>query len=161
MPYNPGIMAGRRPNEAIEAQFAQLLAKGHTQSDAFRFTHPNSKDWEPKSVWVEASKLANRPSVKQRVRDLLDASDLSALDSIPRWYARLMDMYEKAMEAKNYTAAGNALRQMGQALGSLRDKVEISGPELTDEQLVGKLSQGNPEAAAMLHKIIGKDSFDA
>ena len=154
-------MAGRPSTDVLHKRFAQMLALGHTQADAYRVIYPKSQKWPTKTLYSKASELAAKPEIKEEVRRLLDQSDLSVLDSIPRWYARSLQLYYKAIEENNLTAAANVNRQLGQAIGSLTDRIKVEGADLTDQQLIDKLAGGNPEWAAMLHKMIGKDSFDA
>lgn len=51
-------------------KYAQLLAQGCTQSDAYRQAYPASKSWKPDSVHQKASKLAADPGVAARVDEL-------------------------------------------------------------------------------------------
>lgn len=39
-------------------RFAQLVAKGVSQADAYRECYPRSKTWKPSTVWEAASKMA-------------------------------------------------------------------------------------------------------
>lgn len=50
--------------------FAQGIAKGKTQSDAYREAYPASLKWEDKSLWSKASTLAADEKVKRRVAEL-------------------------------------------------------------------------------------------
>ena len=49
-------------------RFAQLVAEGKTQADAYRETYPQSKRWKDEAVHVKGSELAGKVSV--RVREL-------------------------------------------------------------------------------------------
>lgn len=47
--------------------FAQAVASGKSQSDAYRAAYPASTKWRPDSVWVNASQLAADTKVAQRI----------------------------------------------------------------------------------------------
>ena len=53
-----------------QEKFAQCLAKGMTQADAYREAYPTSKKWKDKSVWDNAHKLSTDAGVIQRVSAL-------------------------------------------------------------------------------------------
>jgi hypothetical protein len=59
-------------NEPIEPRsseaFANKLASGMTQSEAYRKAFPKSKKWKPKTVWARACELAADSKVSGRVR---------------------------------------------------------------------------------------------
>lgn len=50
--------------------FAQKVAEGLNQSDAYRFSYPASKNHSDKTVWENASKLAANAKVAPRIREL-------------------------------------------------------------------------------------------
>jgi hypothetical protein len=52
---------------SLEA-FANLLASGMSQAEAFRETHPHSLKWKSKTVWEKASRIAANDKVKARVK---------------------------------------------------------------------------------------------
>jgi len=58
--------------------FAQELAKGATQSDAYRKAYDCSKT-KPEVIWSEASRLASNPMVSQRVAMLLQEQERAML----------------------------------------------------------------------------------
>lgn len=47
--------------------FAQLVASGKSQSDAYRSAYPKSLKWKPDSVWQQASKLMADTKVSTRI----------------------------------------------------------------------------------------------
>ncbi len=51
-------------------KFCRLIAAGYSQSAALREAFPITKKWEPQSVWVRASALANRDKVRIRIDEL-------------------------------------------------------------------------------------------
>lgn len=50
--------------------FAQLVAKGKTQSDAFREAGYSTNSKKTKVIWEEASTLASNPKVNKRIDEL-------------------------------------------------------------------------------------------
>lgn len=50
--------------------FAQLVAKGKTQSDAFREAGYSTNSKKKKVIWEEASTLASNPKVNKRIYEL-------------------------------------------------------------------------------------------
>lgn len=47
--------------------FAQTVASGKSQSDAYRSAYPKSLKWKPDSVWQQASKLMADTKVSTRI----------------------------------------------------------------------------------------------
>lgn len=60
---------GSRLN-ARQEQFAQELAKGTTQRQAYLIAYPNARKWKPETVDSRASDLANDPKVFARLEEL-------------------------------------------------------------------------------------------
>jgi hypothetical protein len=58
--------------------FCQELAKGATQSDAYRKAY-NSSAAKPETIWAEASRLAADPMVSARVAGLLQEQERAML----------------------------------------------------------------------------------
>jgi len=61
-----------------QEKFAQELAKGATQSDAYRIAY-GAENQKPETIWTEASKLASHPMVSQRVMMLLAEQERAML----------------------------------------------------------------------------------
>lgn len=59
-----------KPDKPLTIQrekFAQHLARGLDQSEAYRLAFPISKNWKPESVWSHSSRLASDSKVRARV----------------------------------------------------------------------------------------------
>jgi hypothetical protein len=69
MKPNPTDGALRSQQEA----FAQAVASGSNQSDAYRKAYPKSLKWKPEAVHVKASELAANEKVAVRIKSLRDA----------------------------------------------------------------------------------------
>lgn len=69
-----------------QERFAQLVATGLSQAEAYRQAYPASQKWKPDSVHQAASKLMADPKVSPRVDELLaaaaDRAELSASEII-------------------------------------------------------------------------------
>ena len=151
---------GKYTIEAREERFAGLIASGYTYSDAFRATNAKAHSMPDEQIRQHASQWANRPNVVSIVRSRLNEAKLATIESIQAWFAKGIALREEARQAGNYNAAQGFHRQIGQANGALQDKLTITGPEQSDESLIAQLSKGDATVAAMLSKMIGKDSFD-
>lgn len=54
---------------AKQEAFAQYVASGMKQIDAYREAF-NRQNWNPNSLYCESSKLAAKPKIAQRIKDL-------------------------------------------------------------------------------------------
>lgn len=55
---------------APQEAFAQAVASGMNQSEAYRKAYPKSKGWKPSSVTEKASTLAGNVKVQSRIKEL-------------------------------------------------------------------------------------------
>lgn len=53
-----------------QERFAQEVASGKNQSEAYRLAYPNSKSWKPETVWKRSSELMSNGEVLGRVATL-------------------------------------------------------------------------------------------
>lgn len=109
--------------------FAQQIAAGLTQSDAYRFAYPASKKRADVTVWVDASKLAANPKVSLRIKELqAKAADLCAIST-----QSLVDELDNiiklslAQERPQCSAAVNAIMSIAKLLGLDKQVVEVTG----------------------------------
>ncbi len=145
-----------------EARAAALRAQGHSQAECYRraFTPVRAK---PQNVWSRASDLFKRPQVQARVRALLRSQKVQDLISAGEWGQMVADGCDKAWRDNNMTAYFNGTRQLGQALGTLKDNVALSIEQrIDDATLLERLAGDDPAKLAALQQILGaKDTFDA
>lgn len=66
-------MPGTNKLTAQREKFAQGVASGLSQSDAYRAAYPKSKKWKDTAVHREASVMAGIPMVSQRIAELAKA----------------------------------------------------------------------------------------
>jgi phage terminase small subunit len=65
---------------APQEVFAQLVASGRSQAEAYRTAYPAAKKWKPESVYPEASKLMADPKVSTRVAVLRTEVQLRVIE---------------------------------------------------------------------------------
>lgn len=65
-----------------QERFAQEVAKGKSQSAAYRSAYPRSRKWKDKSVWERSSALAAKVKVASRIKELKERVADKALVSV-------------------------------------------------------------------------------
>lgn len=140
--------------------FARHLAMGATQADAYRAAYGRDKGVNDNSTKVSACKLARRPEIQARVAELLKESKVTDLDSVGEAWSDLRNLYKTTVDKEQFTAASSLMRQRLQGLGALKDNLTIQTDNVSDDYIIDRLSQGDPDKAAMLKAIVGQDSFD-
>lgn len=144
---------------AQQEKFAQLIARGWSQSDAYRQAYETKTD-NPETVWSCASRLAADIRVASRTRALLDAAKLSDILGPAAWLHRVLAAIEDAKADRNHNAIMAGLRMAGQAVGPLRENLSVSIEQrVTDVQLIALLSRGDAAKAHQLAGLIGTDDF--
>ncbi len=143
-----------------EAQACVYRATGLSQSAAYRRAF-NVKRIKPETVWNKASKLFSRSEVQARVRELLSAAKVQDLLSVGQWGEMVLEGARDAREAENWPAFANLTRQLGQAVGALKDNVNMTIEARQDDAtLIDQLSGDDPATAAALRQVLGAaDSF--
>lgn len=84
---------------ARHERFAQAVAAGRTQADAYREAYPASQKWKPAAVHVHASTLAATPSVSARVEALKRAAADAAVIGAREFRERLTRQFRALDEA--------------------------------------------------------------
>lgn len=74
----------------VQEKFAQAVAGGENQAEAYRIANKRAKNWKPETVWSEASKMMAIPKVSTRVREIQAAiaarAEVSAADVLREAY---------------------------------------------------------------------------
>ncbi len=151
----------KKPDEMDpkEAKFCVLRASGHNQSDAYRIAWDCKRD-KPESVHRMAHRIAQRVHVKSRIRELLREARVNDIEAVGQAYQQLLEDMQTAREKGNDTALASFTKTKFQAQGMMRDHLVVSAEKSeSDDELVARLSGGDPHKATMLRSIIGKDSF--
>ena len=121
--------------------FAAAVAAGVGQSVAFREAY-NTQDMKPATIWSEASRLRRHPKVSARIDQLKAEAELSAAEK--REGVRefvLHELTEMACEASTPAARLKALELLGKSVGLFSDRVEVSAPERSIEELEAAIKQ--------------------
>lgn len=112
-------------NNVRHEKFAQSLANGMSQRNAYRSAFPNSVKWKDETVDPKASALAKNDKVLARLRELADkASSKAIMSAIERkeWLTGIIK--SEAEETKDKLKAVDLLNRME---GEYVDKVQVAG----------------------------------
>ena len=127
-------------------KFAQGLASGMSQRNAYRAAFPNSKRWKDETVDSKASVLAKNDKVLERLREIAEQSTTEAvMNATPRkeWLTSIIR--SEAEETKDKLKAVDILNRME---GEYVDKVQLGGQinnpmaGLTTEELKKLINDG-------------------
>jgi len=106
-------------------KFAQCIANGYSQRNAYRAAFPSSEKWKDETVDSKASVLAKHGKVLERLRELAKESTSEAVMNAQQrkeWLtATIKSDYEKT---ENKLKAVDILNKME---GSYIEKVEVNG----------------------------------
>ncbi len=146
----------------VEAKAAALCAQGCSQSEAYRQATGTTRA-KPETVHKRASDMFKRPQVRGRVKELLRLAKVADIISVGEWGQMVLEGVEKSRADDNMTAFFNGTRQLGQAVGALKDNVALTVEQrIDDATLIEQLSGGDPAKFAALQQILGaKEGFDA
>ena len=142
-----------------EEVFARACIK-HNQSDAYRLAHSTEhcNRLTKEQINDKASKMAAKPAVVARVRQLLDESKIQDLESVGHAFQELVADLAGARVAKNWTAVAAFQRIKLQVLGMLKETVLLNMEQtITDEELVKRVAGTNPALATALKASLGKE----
>ncbi len=90
------------------------------------------------------------------MRELLRGAKVQDIDSVGQAFDHLLRLLEKAERDGNYNACAQLMRQRLRAHGMLRDRIVLSAEsQLSDEQLIDRLSGGDPERLAAARVLLG------
>ena len=127
-------------------KFAQCLASGMTQRNAYRAAFPNSNRWKDETVDSKASVLAKNDKVLERLRELAEQSTTEAVMNATQrkeWLTSIIR--SEAEETKDKLKAVDILNRME---GEYVDKVQLGGQVnnpmagLTTEELKKLINDG-------------------
>ena len=121
--------------------FALTVAGGADQTAAFCEAY-NAEGMKPSTIWSEASRLRRHPKVAARIDQLKAEAELSAAEK--REGVRefvLHELTEMACEASTPSARLKALELLGKSVGLFSDRLEVSAPEKSIEELEASIKQ--------------------
>lgn len=110
-----------------QEKFAQEVAKGKTQADAYRASFAVRPNTKPESVQQSASKLMADPKVSSRVEELRERVAAKVGITLESHLAALAELSKRAAEENQFSAAISAEVARGKASGIYIDKHEITG----------------------------------
>jgi hypothetical protein len=111
-----------------QERFAQAVASGMNQSDAYRAAYRVKPDTKPLSVNQSASKLMADPNVASRVAELRKPAVEAAQITLASHLERLRSLSEAAEASGQMSAAISAEVARGKASGLYVERTELSGP---------------------------------
>ena len=96
----------------VQERFAVFLARGHTQSEAYRLANPKSRHWKNKTVHHNACDLAALPQIRQRVEALREMFAQHAIWSREESVRALRGVIENPERKSDIIAAVRELNAM-------------------------------------------------
>ena len=86
----------------------------------------------------------------------MKAAKVQDIISVGQWGQMVLEGVEKARADDNMTAFFNGTRQLGQAVGALKDNVALTVEQRTsDAELIERLASDDPAKLAALQVILG------
>lgn len=143
---------GERRLNAREERFAQLVAGGMSQAQAFRIANPAAEKWADSAVHSKASHMMARPHVEARIRELLEQSAKQVVFTLADHLRNLETISKAALKAKDFSAAASAEVARGKASGFYVVKTEVTGKnggpietkqtrDLSEDELAAELAK--------------------
>jgi phage terminase small subunit len=137
-----------------QEKFAQCIADGMTQADAYRSAYPQS-NMKENALYVQASRLLDNPKVRLRVQELRKAIENKQLWTREKSVRALLGAYKVAQDRNQSTGMTAAVKELNAMHGyNAAVKHEITGTiaqfnintkKLTDEALKQILDATNPD----------------
>ncbi len=120
---------------AKQELFALCVAEGHPSADAYRIAYVATGMAAP-TVWSEASRLANHPKVSARIDQIKAEKDqVRRILVLDQEESILAQLQHEALTAKSDSARIRALELLGRHVGMFVERVEVTRPERTLEQI--------------------------
>lgn len=151
-----------KPLTIRQQRFAELLAAGCDQTDAYRQAF-DPKTAKPNTVWVNAARMAKRPEVAAVVDEIATKARTMAgaligygLQDAVRQAQEAFDVAKKKQQASGMTQAVFLTSKLLGLLAEDRKNERTPLSELTDDQLASQIKDAfagasqNPETNAAL-----------
>lgn len=110
-----------------QEKFAQGVASGLSQSDAYRKSFNVRKNTKPESVNQAASKLMSNTNISSRVRELQKPYIEEAGITLQSHLAALKSLHDLAISTEDWSPAITAEIARGKVAGLYVEKVEHTG----------------------------------
>ena len=111
---------------AKQEKFAQAIADGKSQADAYRLAYSASKQTEA-TVWANASRVASDSKVLARVNELKSALADKALWTREQSVNRLVAVFNMSDKASDHVAAVKELNAMHGFNAPQKHEHEVKG----------------------------------
>lgn len=112
-------------NNARHEAFAQGIAEGKKQKDAYTAAFPNAQRWKDQTIYNRASELAKREDVAERVQELQQQATSETIISITRRKEILSQMAESREEST--LARIKAIDTLNRMDGAYIEQVNVNG----------------------------------
>ncbi len=106
--------------------FAQMVASGKSQSEAYRESY-NADKMKDSTIWSNASRLMENSKVLARIEDIRATARERASYTLSEHLERLDKLSREAEKEGRYSEAIKAEELRGKASGFYTDKVEHKG----------------------------------
>lgn len=110
-----------------QEKFAQLVASGVNQSDAYRQVY-NADKMSGSTVNRQAHEVAQNSNVTARIAELRKPIIEAHQYTLESYVKRMNEVAEMAFEQGQTAAGVKALENVGKVLGLYTNKTELSGP---------------------------------
>jgi hypothetical protein len=146
-----------------DEQFCLEVAKGETLTSAYIISRPRCDPGEDalqrKYTGTRASKLAAKPSIRERIEAIRKASKVNDLSSLGTVMGEIIRNTALAADKGDFKAAMAGLRLQAQMLGGLTTQMVIMEETAGDHALVERLAKGQPELANQLKSLLSAEDF--
>lgn len=139
-----------KPLTHQQEAFAQAVAAGKSQAEAYRIAYPKAERWKPQSVWTAASTLMADPKVSRRVDVLKSQVAERHQITVDDLIRELEEARMLAVKEGQTSAAVSATMGKAKLLGYGMEKVSVTGPGGGPLQILG--GQMPSDVAAVLRK---------
>ena len=109
-------------------KFAQEIAKGSNQTEAYYTAYPTSKKWTKDSVYVKASQLASDDKVRLRIEEIR-APAIKKLNITVEGLLQEIEDLKKASIEKDKKLALDCIKEQGKLAGLYVDRKELTGKD--------------------------------
>ena len=125
---------------AKQENFVELLAKGTSQSSAYRGAY-DTQNMSDKTVWEEASRLRRHPKVSTRILELeKEKEDRRRLQAVSREERVLNELEKIAFGDGPVSGKLKALELLGKHIGFFTPKME-SPVERTSDDILAEIQK--------------------
>jgi phage terminase small subunit len=107
-----------------QEDFAQQIAKGSTQADAYRTAY-NASSMKDETIWSNASRLIDNSKVKARIKELRQPAVDKVNLTLESHLTDLLKLRNMAAKDEKWSAAIQAETVRGKAAGLHVDKIDM------------------------------------